>query len=139
MTVYNPTLCRLNCLRIFKSQNSSSSVPLRFYAFFGTLKYRNQWGQWRPYMGAKGAFAPPVFIFLFQPKVFHCLLENLTKKTHYLLWVFKDLPPLNFELSPLLNGGYPHAHFPGFRGNAHVDNPQWLRYKVLFIKQRVKF
>jgi hypothetical protein len=54
-------------------------------------------------MGAKGAFAPPVFIFLFQPKVFHCLLENLTKKTHYLLWVFKNLPPLNFELSPLLD------------------------------------
>jgi hypothetical protein len=40
-------------------------------------------------MGAKGALAPPpVFIFLFQPKVFHCLLENLTKKN--------TLPPMGF-------------------------------------------
>jgi hypothetical protein len=39
-------------------------------------------------MGAKGALAPPVFIILFQPKVFHCLLENLTKKN--------TLPPMGF-------------------------------------------
>jgi len=70
---------------------------------FSKINCLSNCSQWRPYMGAKGAFAPPpVFIFLFQPKAFHCLLENLTKKTHYLLWVFKNLPLLNFKLSPLL-------------------------------------
>ena len=44
-------------------------------------------------MGAKGAFAPPVFIFLFQPKVFHCLLENLTKKNTLTLMGFLKFAP----------------------------------------------
>ncbi len=52
--------------------------------------------QWRPYIGAKGAFARPVFILLFQPKVFHCLLENLTKKNTLPLMGFLNFGPSEF-------------------------------------------
>jgi hypothetical protein len=57
-------------------------------------------------MGAKGAFAP---LFFYLP-----LFENFTSVkiaftlafkmafTHYLLWGLKNLPPLNFKLSPPL-------------------------------------
>ena len=56
-------------------------------------------------MGAKGAgrLPPPDFFSL-------SYFENLTSVkisshgfTHYLLWSLKNLPPLNFKLSPPLN------------------------------------
>ena len=61
--------------------------------------------QWRPYMGAKGSFAPPPPCFFYLP-----LFENLTsvKIASYgfytlLLMGFKNLTPLNFKISPPLD------------------------------------
>ena len=58
--------------------------------------------QWRPYMEAKGAFAPPVFFICPFLKTLPRLKLPLLAFTHYPLWGLKNLPPLNFKLSPPL-------------------------------------